>query len=52
MKTKEPEFIYFEDSWNETPTNKDERGEYYDTDFQQGVDEYQSNDRNITSIED
>ena len=45
IKSKEPEFTYFNEEWNmvkektkATPT--DERGEYYDTDFYDGVDDY------------
>ena len=45
-------FQYFDDQWNEPPTNKDERGDYYDTDFNDGVDDYIPLRPTTTSIED
>ena len=45
-------FQYFDDQWNEPTTIKDERGDYYDTDFEQGVDEYVPKKDSITTIED
>ena len=45
-------FTFFNEEWNEPPTNKDERGDNYDTDFEQNIDEYVPLKENNTSIED
>tara|TARA_B110000259_G_C13854007_1_gene338015 strand:- start:515 stop:676 length:162 start_codon:yes stop_codon:yes gene_type:complete len=52
FKLKEPDFIYFDEQWNEPTTDKDVRGDYYDTDFNDGIDDYILIKPNTTSIED
>lgn len=44
-------FHYFDDQWNEPPTN-DELGANYDTDFVNGVDTHIPKKSNNTTIED
>lgn len=45
-------FRFFDDQWNEPTTDKDGRGDYYDTDFNDGIDDYIPLKPNTTSIED
>jgi len=52
MANKKFSGTFFNDEWNEPTTNKDERGDYYDTDFNDGIDDYIPLKQTITSIED
>jgi len=45
-------FKFFNDEWNEPTTDNDNRGDNYDTDFEDGVDLYIPKSTPITSIED
>ena len=51
---RNPEFIYFEDSWNytERPTDDESKGTYDDTDFVDGVDELPTKHNSRKTIED
>ena len=49
---KETEFTYFNEEWNEPTTSKDERGDFYDTDFNDGIDFYTPSKEKNQTIED
>jgi hypothetical protein len=53
MNDRKENWKFFNEEWNnEAPTDKDERGDYYDTDFEDGIDVYIPMKDNQTSIED